>query len=87
MYCSNRGHDSLAVFKVTEDFQLELASFVSLSEIGVKWPRNFAIIEDEWLLVAGQNTNNMALFRVQEGHKFTHVSTTDVPSPVCVIPI
>jgi 6-phosphogluconolactonase len=53
VYCSNRGHDSLAVFRISDDFLLELVSFVSLSELGVKWPRNFALIDDEWLLVAG----------------------------------
>lgn len=53
LYCSNRGHDSLAIFKVEDDCTLTLTSHLMLDPFNIKWPRNFCLIDDQWILIAG----------------------------------
>jgi 6-phosphogluconolactonase len=86
VYCSNRGHDSIAIFAVDE-------ASVTLTAIGHvptggETPRNFAIDPSgNFLLAANQRTDTIVSFRVdQEGGWLTptgHVA--EVPTPVCVL--
>lgn len=61
IYISNRGHDSIAVFKVLNDGKLELVQRISVFG---SFPRDFNWDKDEkYLVVANQNTNNATLYR------------------------
>ena len=61
IYISNRGHDSIAVFKVLDDGKLELAQRISVFG---SFPRDFNWDKAEkYLVVANQNTNNATLYR------------------------
>lgn len=61
IYVSNRGHDSIAVFKVLDNGKLELTQRVSVFG---SFPRDFNWDKSEnYLVVANQNTNNATLYR------------------------
>jgi 6-phosphogluconolactonase len=81
VYASNRGHDSIAVFSA------DLA-LIEHESIRGKTPRNFAIDPTgAWLLAAGQNSNTIAVFRIDsETGKLEPVGDpTSVPTPVCIM--
>lgn len=85
LYSSNRGHDSIAAFKI-DPRNGELA-FIAHESTGGKKPRNFAIDPTgEFLLVANQNSDNIVTFRRDK--KTGRLSPTghvaEVPSPVCL---
>lgn len=85
LYCSNRGHDSIAAFKV--DAGNGRLSLIAHESTGGKTPRNFAIDPTgAFLLVANQNSDNIVTFRRDE--KTGRLSATghvaEVPSPVCL---
>jgi 6-phosphogluconolactonase len=62
LYVSNRGDNSLAVFRVKPDGLLERVGIVSC---GGNWPRNFAIDPSgQWLLCANQFSNDIVVFRL-----------------------
>lgn len=64
IYASNRGHDSIAVFRIKKDGLIELLSIHSTKGKG---PRDFAISpQGDWLLVANQGSNNIVSFKVDE---------------------
>merc|ERR1712228_1021965 len=61
VYCSNRGLDTLAIFKVANDGTLKAINYVSTFG---KTPRHFSISPDnEWLIGANQDSNNLVVFR------------------------
>lgn len=61
IYISNRGHDSIAVFKVKPDHTLKLAQ--RISTFG-EFPRDFNWTPDErFVFVANQNSDNATLYR------------------------
>lgn len=61
IYVSNRGHDSITVFKVLDNGELELTQRVSVFG---SFPRDFNWDKSEkYLVVANQNTNNATLYR------------------------
>lgn len=85
LYGSNRGHDSIAVFRVNSESG-EL-TFVEHESIQGKTPRNFAIDPTGTLLfAAGQGSDQVVVFRIDKetgaldaaGAKFS------VPAPVCI---
>ena len=84
VYGSNRGHDSIAVFRTSLDGSLTL---VEIEPIGGRTPRNFELDPSgKFLLAAGQGSNNINVFRVdpQSGGLQRTEFTVDVPSPVCI---
>ncbi|WP_219643892.1 lactonase family protein [Cohnella sp. CFH 77786] len=85
VYASNRGHDSIAVFRLDEESgALQPAGHVSTRG---RTPRNFAITPDgRWLLAANQDTDNIALFRVDAATGLPIYAGTEIPArkPVCV---
>lgn len=86
LYCSNRGHDSIAVFAI--DPRSGKLSLVEITPCGGKAPRNFALSPDgAWLLCAHQDSNSLAVFRVDGGTgQLTRVGgTVALPMPVCVL--
>jgi 6-phosphogluconolactonase len=62
LYASNRGHHSVAIFKVSDEGELEL---IGIEPVRGEWPRNFTLSPDEkHLLVANQNTDNITVFEI-----------------------
>jgi 6-phosphogluconolactonase len=84
-YGSNRGHDSVAVFRVEKDGRLLPAGHVPA---GGRTPRHFAIDPSgQWLLVAHQDSDSIAVFRLdpQTGLPAPTGVTVAVPEPVCLL--
>ncbi|MCB0669736.1 MAG: lactonase family protein, partial [Saprospiraceae bacterium] len=60
LYASNRGHNSLAIFSVGDQGELEK---IGVESVQGEWPRNFTLSPDEkYVLVANQNTDNITVF-------------------------
>lgn len=85
LYASNRGHNSIAIYKVN-DKTGELKLLVNELVKG-NWPRNFTLSPNEdFLLVANQYSNNIVSFkRNQKTGLLTFVSEVDAPAPVCLL--
>lgn len=84
LYGSNRGHDSIAVYKILADGSLELVQIVPTQG---KNPRDFNITPDQAFLIAvHQDSDNASIFkRDQESGRLTLVSSDfSVPEAVCV---
>jgi len=85
LYGSNRGHDSLAIFRIDE--ATGRLSAVGHQPTGGKTPRNFAIDPTgQWLLAENQSSDTIVAFKIDaESGKLTPTGQKlDVPSPVCV---
>lgn len=83
LYVSNRGHNSLAIFKVNRGNLSPIGHFLVLGE----WPRNFGIDPSgRFVLIANQYSNNVVLFRRDQELGIVEPTglSVDVPSPVCV---
>jgi 6-phosphogluconolactonase len=85
LYCSNRGHDSIAIFRF--DPLSSALTLVGHESTRGMTPRNFAIDPSgAFLLVANQKSDNIVVFRLDQ--KTGRLSSTDqvieVPSPVCL---
>jgi 6-phosphogluconolactonase len=85
LYCSNRGHDSIAAFSINpRNGQL---TFIAHESTGGKTPRNFAIDPTgAFLLVANQDSSNVVTFRRDQksGRLSATGKTAEVPTPVCL---
>lgn len=84
VYCSNRGHDSVAIFAI--DPRGGLATVGHESTRGMT-PRNFAIDPSgAFLLVANQKSDNIVVFRRDQntGRLNWTGHLAQVPSPVCL---
>ncbi|HEY3323464.1 MAG TPA: lactonase family protein [Planctomycetota bacterium] len=65
LYGSNRGHDSIAIFKLDE--QTGKLTAAGQQPSGGKNPRNFNVTPDgKWLLAAHQDTNNICVFKIDD---------------------
>jgi len=85
LYCSNRGHDSLAIFTIDEKTG-KLTAAGHQKTLG-RTPRNFGIDPTgRYVIACNQATDNVAVFRVDEGSgKLSQVGEPiSVPTPVCV---
>jgi 6-phosphogluconolactonase len=86
VYAANRGHESLAVF--ARDAATGSLKRVEVVPAGGDQPRNFALTTDgEWLLCGHQQTNTLAIFRVDTSTgRLTRVGDTVAAiKPVCVL--
>jgi 6-phosphogluconolactonase len=64
LYGSNRGENTIVVYKINDNQQLTFAGRVSC---GGDWPRSFMIDPaGEFLLVGNQKSNNIAVFRINK---------------------
>ena len=78
LYGSNRGHDSIVVFRLAEDGRMTLVGHESR---GIKRPRNFTIDPTGTLmLVANQDAANVSVFRIDQ-NKGT-LEPVGAPTPV-----
>lgn len=85
LYASNRGHDSLAMFRIHRDTGV-LRSLGHEPTRGMQ-PRNFRISPDgRFLLAANQRTNSVVVFAVDEtsGKLGATWNWAQVDAPVCV---
>ncbi len=83
VYASNRGYNSIVVYKVN-DGNLELVEIFTES---INWPRNFTISNNgKFLLVANRDSNNITVLKRDEiSGKLTFMSNnTVIKNPVCV---
>lgn len=84
LYGSNRGHDSLAAYRIDE--KTGNLEFVSRTPTGGKYPRNFAIAPNgKFLLAANQNSDTITSFSINDdGTLESTEQNVRVPSPVCL---
>lgn len=85
LYASNRGHESIVIYKVNKDNgSLNLVGF---EPVKGKNPRNFSLSpNNKFLLVANQDTNNIVSFlRDEVTGKLTFISEVSAPNPVCIL--
>lgn len=85
LYVSNRGHDSIACYKI--DPTTGEPTVVAITHTQGKEPRNFAIDPSgKWLLAANQNSDTVVVFSIDQ--ESGAISPTDnrieVGRPVCV---
>lgn len=85
VYGSNRGHDSIAVYRIHQDSgRLDQ---VEVEPIGGRTPRNFAIDPSgQFLLAEGQDSDSITVFRIhpESGALEPTGTKLQVPSPVCI---
>ncbi|MFU2205821.1 lactonase family protein [Streptococcus pluranimalium] len=85
LYASNRGHDSIAVYKIQDNGYLEL---LQLENSRGNIPRDFILSPDEkHLIVAHQDSDNITVFkRSPETGRLTVISDDfHVPECVCLL--
>jgi 6-phosphogluconolactonase len=85
VYCSNRGHDSIAQFVI--DRRKGTLSAAGHTSSGGQHPRYFAIDPShEHMLVANQDSNTIALFDIDKrtGHLKATGKSVETPSPNCI---
>ena len=86
LYGSNRGHDSIAVFRIHP--VSGALTLIAHTLTRGKEPRHFALDPTgRWLVAGNQNSNTLAVFRVdQTGGTLSPVGDlVSVGSPVCVL--
>jgi 6-phosphogluconolactonase len=84
VYCSNRGHNSIAVFSLDKQGKLSLVENESTRG---RTPRNFGIDPTgAFLIAANQDSDTLAVFRInqQTGALDPVGNTVPAPKPVCV---
>jgi len=84
LYGSNRGENTIVVFKIPEDGTLSLAGRVSC---GGDWPRNFVIDPSgKFLLVGNQRSDDISVFIIDSktGVPNGPVNTESFTSPACL---
>lgn len=85
VYAANRGYDTITVFKVLDDGQLE---FVQNEHVRGATPRNFNLDpSNRWLLAGGQDSHTLACFEIDAGTgRITYNrSIISTPAPICVL--
>jgi 6-phosphogluconolactonase len=85
LYCSNRGHDSIALFSV--DRRTGELNALGHTPSGGSTPRNFAVDPSgRFLLVANQRSDSVVTFRIDPstGALAPTGHAAEIPSPVCL---
>lgn len=86
VYASNRGHDSLAVFR--RDADSGALSLVHHAPCGGKTPRHFNISPcGKWLLCGHQDSNSLSVLPRDpaSGRLGAPVETRSSPTPICIL--
>ncbi|MWW26208.1 lactonase family protein [Algibacter lectus] len=85
LYGSNRGENSIAVFKRNT----KTGTIDKIQNISVHgdWPRNFTLDPTgKFVLVANRRSNNIAIFSIDSNNgKLTLLKDYAVPTPVCLL--
>ncbi|GAL67775.1 lactonase family protein [Jejuia pallidilutea] len=85
LYGSNRGENTIAVFK--RDITTGNIERIQNISVHGDWPRNFTIDPTgKFLLVANRNTQNIAVFSIDNtSGKLSFLHDVKVPEPVCLL--
>ena len=85
VYIGNRGHDSIAIFKV--DPATGMLSQTAIQPSGGEYPRNFNFSAcGSYIVVGNQRSNNLTVFSINpEDGTLEQKSQCDVPSPNFII--
>ena len=82
LYASNRGHDSLACFKLDQEGNME---FSGTYPCGGKTPRNFSVDPDgRYLLVGNQDSDRIAVMEIGSQGQLKQTGQYECGSPVCI---
>lgn len=87
IYSSNRGHDSVSVYRANpKSGKLKV---VQVQPVRGAFPRNINLTPDAtWLLAAGADSNTVAAHRVDPKTgklRYQRGSVVNVPSPICIL--
>ena len=86
LYSANRGHDTITVYQIHQETG-EL-TVVEREHIRGATPRNFNLDPTAtWLIAAGQDSNTLASFEVDQGdgRLIYNRSCVNAPNPICVL--
>ncbi|XMO84961.1 lactonase family protein [Algibacter sp. AS12] len=85
LYGSNRGENSIAVFK--RDVNTGTINKIQNISVHGDWPRNFTIDPTgKFLLVANKKSNNIAIFNIDSATgKLSFYQDFKAPEPVCLL--
>lgn len=83
LYASNRGHNSIVVYSISEEGKhLEAIQFISTEGDG---PRDFNLDQENQYVVCGnQNTDNLTLYRRDSATGKLELLQKDIYAPECV---
>lgn len=83
LYTSNRGHHSLAVFKIHSNGTLELLQIIDSQGA---WPRFFVVLDDaQQIVVAHQDSNNLVVLAIETDGTLRHTGVSHtVPRPTFI---
>ena len=84
LFGTNRGHDSIAMYRIADDGRLSL---IGIEPSLGKGPQNLLITPDgRWLLCANMPGNNVAVFKIdaQSWRLESHGEPTSIPMPSCI---
>ena len=84
LYCTNRGHDSIAAYRIADDGMLSL---IRIEPSLGKGPQNLLITPDgKWLLCANMPGNNVVVFRIdsKSGKLTATGDPVTVPMASCI---
>lgn len=84
LYASNRGHDSLSVYALSDD---AAPAMIQNIPCGGRVPRAFTLSPDgRWLLCGNQESDTITVFAIdaEKGTLAQH-SQCEVPTPVCLV--
>ncbi|WP_245833659.1 lactonase family protein [Nonlabens spongiae] len=84
LYASNRGRNSIVIYRVLDNGSLKQIGFESTRG---QDPRNFSLSPDgNFVLVANQNSNNIVCFqRDSSTGKLSFLNDVEAPEPVCIL--
>jgi 6-phosphogluconolactonase len=85
LYGTNRGHDSIACYRIGEDGKLSL---IAIEPSRGKGPQNLAVTPDgKWLLCANMSGNSIAVFQTDAatGRLKPNGEPVEQPSPSCIM--
>jgi len=84
LYGTNRGHDSIAIFRIADDGRLDL---ISIDPSLGQGPQNLLITPDgRWLLCANMSGNNLVVFAIDAntGRLTPAGEPVSLPMPSCI---
>ncbi|MCA9157357.1 MAG: lactonase family protein, partial [Planctomycetales bacterium] len=84
LYGTNRGHDSIAIFRIADDGQLQR---VGIEPSLGKGPQNLLITPDgRWLMCANMPGNNLVVFAIDatSGSLQATAEPISIPMPSCI---
>lgn len=81
LYASNRGHDSVAIFRILDNGLLEP---LEIDNVSGKTPRDIALFDDV-LVSANQDSGKLSVHSIKpNGTLGELLSITEVIKPVCI---